>query len=269
MSAPIKIFQPNFIDMLNNNVTITVTDAVAENTGASIIDYLRNRSINNAWITTGSTDAANTQLDVDMGDEKSVDSILIINHNLKSYAISYWNGSAYVSAYTISNDAKSTSFIQLDPTVSTSKIRIVIAGTQTANEDKYISRLIISEEFGTFSGWPKIVNPTHGTNKSKTTLLSGLVNIVESTGAFKCELNLDYFDNAADLALVEAIYSARKGLNFWLCGGDELQFKTKLKGYRLSDVYLMRPDDDYQPEWNKGIYTTSIKQKMSLVEVVR
>lgn len=269
MSATIKVFDQNYVDLLNPNTTITITDTVADDNGQAIVNYMRNRSINSAWITTGSTDAANTEILIDMGDAQTVEDILLVAHNLKSYEIDYWTGVAYSNIYTITNDAETTSHISLTSSVETSKLRITIYGTQVANADKYISRLIVTREFGTFSGFPQIKSPVHSTNKSKTVLLSGVSNIVESTGSFKMNLSFDNFENVDDLQLIEQIYRARKGLNFWICGGDENQFRTKLLGYRKSDIYLMRPDDDYQPEWYKSLYRGPIKLQMSLVEVVR
>lgn len=265
----IKIFDENYIDLLNTSVTITITDSVATNTGQSVANYMRNRSINSAWITTDSTDAANTQIDIDMGDEKDVEDILIVEHNLKSYVISYWNGASYTDLFTATNDTETTSHITGFGTISTNKIRVIINGTKTTDDDKYISRLLITKEFGTFNGYPQIKDPTHTTNKTKTTLLSGVSSIVESTGSFKVKLSFDNFTNVEDLQLIEGIYRLRRGLNYWLCGGNEDQFRAALAGYRRSDIYLMRPEDDYSPEWYKSIYSGPIKLQMSLIEVVR
>jgi hypothetical protein len=138
-----------------------------------------------------------------------------------------------------------------------------------ANEDKFITRLLITSLVGSFTGFPVIKAPTHGTNKGKTQLLSGLTNIVESTGSFSVTLGCDHFTDANDLALIETIYNSRKAFNFWLCGGDDTQFTYPLKGYRKEDIYLMRPDDDYRPELYKSIYKCGVMQDIKLVEAVR
>jgi hypothetical protein len=268
-AATIKVFDSNYIDLLNPNTTITITDTVADNNGQAIVNFMRNRNSDTAWITTNSTDAANTEVLVDMGDSQTVEDILIINHNLKSYEVFYYDGAAYNSLYTTSSDIGNTTHLTNFGTIETSKIKIIIAGTQVANADKYIGRLIITKEIGTFSGYPQIKSPTHGTNKSKTVLLSGISNIVESTGSFSCTLNFENFYDPSDIALIESIYQARRGLNFWFCGGDESQFLSSIKGYRKKDVYLMRPTDDYSPELYKSLYKGPIKLDMKLTEVVR
>jgi len=91
MGNQIKLLRKSAVDRDNSNITITVTDAVATNTGQSIVDYTRNRNNNSAWVTTGSTDAANTTLEVEMGDFESIDTIILIGHNFKAFTIQYYN----------------------------------------------------------------------------------------------------------------------------------------------------------------------------------
>jgi len=264
----IKIFEANYVDLLNGNAAITITDAVATSTGSDIVDYMRNRDLNSAWITTDSTDAAGTQIDISIGDSQPVSSILLVGHNLKSFTVATFNGSTYDTKHTETaedEDVTEITFTEVDTTA----IRIVISGTQTANDDKFIKRILITKLFGQFSGFPVIKSPTNSTNKKKTKMLSGKISLTEGVGSFQCKLSIDNFNDATDLELVQNIYLNRNGVEVWLCGGDEDQFTFAAKGYRRKDIFRMRPTDEYKPEWQKGIYSLGTKQTLNLVEVVR
>ena len=95
MVQRIRCFQKNKIDLDDVNVAITVTDAVATSTGQAIVDFIRNRNNTSAWLTSGSTDAANTTLEINMVDVHSVDKLLLIGHNWKAFTVQYWNGTIY------------------------------------------------------------------------------------------------------------------------------------------------------------------------------
>jgi len=268
MSQQIKIFSANYIDLLNDNVTITITDTVATSNGQDIVSFMRNRSLNSAWVTTDSTDASLSQIDISLGDTLPVSDILMLGHNLKNFEVYTFNGSTYDLQYSTTTETEEVSYIQFTE-VDTDAIRIIIKGTQVADDDKFIKRLMITKLFGQFNGFPVIKSPTNSTNKKTTKMLSGKISVTEGVGSFQCKLSIDNFFDVADLQLVENIYLARVGVEVWLCGGDEDQFTAALKGYRLVDVFRMRPSDEYKPEWIKGIYVLGTKQTINLVETVR
>ena len=66
MSKQIKFWRKSFIDADRTNHEITITDTVAENTGQDFVRFLRNRNNNSGWNTSGSTDAAQTQILVNL-----------------------------------------------------------------------------------------------------------------------------------------------------------------------------------------------------------
>jgi len=268
MSGHITIFNENYVDLLNDDASITVTDAVASDTGSDIVDFMRNRSLNSAWVTTDSTDAANTQLDITLGDSTGVSDILVIGHNLADFKIYTYNGATYDLRSTTTGETEDTTYVSFTE-VDTTAVRIIIEATQTADEDKAIRRLIITTKVAEFTGYPTIKSPEVSTNKKKTKMLSGKVAVTEGVGSFSCTLSFDNYFIDDDLEIIEDIYAARKGLNFWFCGDDEDQFKYAFEGYRRKDVYLMRPIDDLSPEYVKGIYSAGIKTQIKLVETVR
>jgi len=270
MAEQIKFFEKNKIDLQFDGISITVTDAIATNTGSAFVDYVRNRKNSSGWITTGSTDAANTTLEVNIGDSKNLDTIAIIGHNFKAFTVKYWNVSAWSDFSTPISETTSTSvnsYFSFN-TVTTDKIQIIITGAQVADDDKYIKQLILTEEIGQFSSWPAIKAPTHNTGKRITKMLSGKKNIVEAAGAFSCKLAVKTLTDSTDLALIETLYYNRVGFLMLLSGSDEDQFLNELIGYRNEDLYLMRATDSYKPEFFKDCYQLGTVINMKLEEVV-
>lgn len=272
MSEQIRFFKKNKIDLSNSSSSIAVTDTVALNNGSDFVDFLRNRKNSSAWVTTGSTDAALTQLDVTIGGLQTIDSILLVLHNFKAFTIQYWSGIAWLDfstpiAETVNTD--DNSFFQFDA-VSTDKIRIIIQGTTVVDADKIMRQLIITEELGQLNSWPLIKNPKTSSSKVVNKMLSGKINLVESIESFSTTLDVKVLSNETDLDLIEEIHTRRQGVLLWLGGGDEAQFRAGVRiGFRNEDIYLVRAVDDYNPERYKGIYTSGIKFKMKLQESVQ
>lgn len=270
MAQQIKFFKQNKVDLVSPNIDITVTDSTALSTGDAIADRVRNRSNRSAWRTTGSTDAGTTTLTVSMGDALFIDRLVLVKHNFKSFTVKYWNGLIYQDFSTPINETTNTletNYYEFD-NVAASKIQIIINGTQTADEDKYLYQLLVTEQEGQLDAWPEIKKPTHVRNVKKTTMLSGKTNLLESVGRFSCQLSVGYWKDEDDLVLVEKLYLGRRPMLVWLCGGDEDQFGSVRAGYRLEDFYLMRPTNDYIPEWVNYVYTTGLKLDIKLDEVV-
>lgn len=272
MGAQIRFFKKNLIDLANEDASITVTDATATSTGQTFINYLRNRNNTSAWMTTGSNDAANTQLDIDLGVERDITDILLIKNNFKAYTLKYYNGATYVdfpTAIAETTNALDTKHHEFAST-SAKLLRLIITGTMVADADKRLFQLIVTEKksgSGVLEGWPIIKNPLHDSNKKTSVMLSGKTNLVEGTGAFKVDLEVGNWKIQTDIDIVESIYFGREATLVWLGGGDESQFGVLPQGYRKEDIYLMRPVNSYEPEFFKN-YTTGLKILMKLQECI-
>lgn len=273
MSGQITFFEKNVIDLDNENVTITVTDSVADENGQDFVNFVRNRNLTSAWLTTGSTDAANTQLDFEWVDQNTISEIILVRHNWKAFTIQYWNGSSFVDFSTPISEtvnADSTSIFSFTA-VQTDQIRIIITAAQVVDADKQLFQIIVTNKIltGALNGWPVIRSPRHSTNKIVTPMLSGKRNVIESLGFFSCQLSVESWRDDEDLTLIERIYFGRNPVLLWLSGGVEEQFSTNRIGYRNEDFYLVRPTDDYTPEYLKGLYKSGLKISMKLEEVIR
>lgn len=272
MASQIKFFNKNRLDLSIDTVALTVTDAVATNTGQAFVDFVRNRNNSSAWLTTGSTDAANTKIEAELNDDLTLTDIILISHNFKSYTLKYWDGFSFVDfspVISVSANAETTTNHEFTE-VNTSKLQLIITSTIIVDADKQLKQWIATTKLATgqLVGWPVIKTPRHNTNKKVNKMLSGKVNVVESVGGFSMTLTVSNWNIDADLSLIEDIYFGRRAILVWLSGGDDAQFSHKRIGYRKEDIFFMRAINDYSPEWRNGIYVNGIKMNLKMSEAI-
>ena len=264
MGQQIRFFEKNKADFSSDTVVATASQ------GDTYADRVLDRSNNTAWVTTGSVDADNTTFELDFGDTKRIDSILLLKHNFKSYEIQYWDGDSWENFGTDIDEtvyAAESSFHQF-AALETTKVKLTIRGTQTANDEKKLYQFICTEEIGQLNSWPVIKKAQTSRNRVRTKMLSGKENIREQVGAFSTSLSVSILSDSDDLDVIEALHDANEGFLVWLCGGSESQFSSVRKGYRLEDVFLMKCVGELVNEFYKGIYPNGLVVKFDLVEVV-
>ena len=263
MSQQIIFFEKSKCDYSDSNVTATADQ------GNATADKVLNRSNNSAWLTSGSVDSDDPYLEIDMVNERDMTDILLIGHNFKEYTLQRWNGSSYVDFSTPINETsntKETTHHTFDQ-VSSSKIKLIVGATMTADDDKILRQLIITEQIGQLAGWPTI-DPTLSRNKKASKALSGKYSIKENIGARKEKLKVKVLNSDADLTIIENLYYANVGFLYWPCGGDEDQFDSARIGYRLEDIYLMKTSDEWKPKYFRGMYNRGMVIDIDLQECV-
>ncbi len=263
----IKVFKKNIFDITNPVPITTITDSIATSTGLEFVPLMRNRSNDSGWSTTDSTDSGNTTIEIDFVDVREFDRILVVGHNLKTFTIKYWDGASWVNfSNTISEttNTSTTNFYQFTKVFS-SGVQIIITGTQTANEDKFIKQLIITEAVGEFISQPYI-KPIIDRDRKTTKFLSGKSFVSKSKGGVSFSLSIDSVSNENDLSLAETIFNSYDGNLIWLSGGDISQYETQRTTYKLEDIYLMLCANEYQPEWVGGFYKNGMDIDLKLVE---
>lgn len=264
MANQILFLKKNKLDISDTTVTLTASQ------GDDYTDFARNRLNTSAWVTSGSVDADNTNIVVDFVNSVDLDIIILAKQNFKNYTVQYWNGSAYTdfsTAINVTNSTADTKYHEFT-LVTTTKIKLIVTGTQTANADKYLYQFIASEKIGRLEGWPVIKKPTLSRDRIKNKMISGKLAVKEQIGNFSTDLEVKILSDDTDLTVVEDLYDSNDGFLLWLCGGSETQFSSVRKGYRLEDIYLMKCVDEWQPEFYKGFYKSGIVTKISMSEVV-
>lgn len=267
MAGPL-ILEKNKIDLDQPNVTLTVTDGVADDAGDQFLDMLRNRKNTSGWGTGGSSDAGLTTIEIDTGDVIDVTDVFFIKHNMKSYTFKYWNGSAwtaFASAIAPTTNTEDTTHHNFTE-VSASRFQLVINGTMTADQDKLLAQIVLTKRMGQFSKQPKITKPRHERGRKVRKMLSGRANITRTTGAFSCQMQFPANKSVADHALIERMFDSFNGFLVWLNAGDDSQFFTEVQGFRKEDLYLMACTNDLEPEWVDGHFGHGQAIEISLVE---
>lgn len=268
MSQQIRFFQLPFSDITNENCTVTIVDTVAEDSGQLIADFMRNRNLTSAWLTTGSNDSANTEIIFDFSDSHRVDSVFLVDHNLKDFGVYWFDGFVWILVDDVIGNTSATTEHRIGFD-GVKKVKVIAYKTMVANDDKRITRFLAMEQIGQLNGWPEISGAQHDLGQKLNKMLSGKYSVSESVGSFSFDLSLDLENDQADIDIYEQIlFLYRRGVIVYLCGGDEDQFAVKALGYRASDFYYMRPERDYKPDFYKSLYSTGIKLKISFVEVV-
>jgi hypothetical protein len=264
MAGQILFFEKNKADFSYGSVTASASE------GNEFAPNVLNRNNTTAWLTTGSLDANETTLTINLGDPKSISDIILIKHNFKAFTIRWWDGDQFQDFNTPINETENvleSNYFEVSA-VETTQIQVTIFGTQIPDSDKHLFQLILTEKIGRLEGWPAISKPVLSKNRKQTEMLSGKTNIFENVGNFSCILQFKRFSSDADLSLIEELHSRIEGFLFWPCGGNENQFRTVRQGYRMQDIFLMRPSDEYSPEYDSGFYKGTISQDLKLEEVI-
>ena len=273
MGAKPKLFIKNYLDLDNPNVTITPSDDEATSNGLSSVSLLRNRNNISGWGTTGSSDTATTELDVNWIDLREVESIILVGHNFKSYTIQKWNGSSFVDFATPINVTNSTDFVT-EHQISNqniSRIKITITSTQVVDSDKFMRQLIVTRKLGAgqFLGWPNIRKFQNNQNRKAQNTLSGKAHVRSGLGGFVYELDFKVWPYDSDFNMIEELFFRNySGALFWPSGGDETQFRYSRVGYRNEDIVLVKPIGEFDPVWEKGIYSNGLNFTLKLTEVI-
>jgi hypothetical protein len=264
-------YEKNKIDIdLGSAVSITITDAVATDNGSSAVDYMRNRDNTSGWSTTDSTDAANTQIDVDMGAEYDITDIFLLQHNLKAYTLTYYNGSSYVAfSPAISETANSSADTHHNFTqVSARYLRLIITGAFTTDDDKFLSQFVVTKRIGQFKTGFNITSVVRSQSRKKQEMLSGKIWVSRTISHFECGFEKNNVTNQADINLIERLYDYYNGFLMWLCGDETGEYPVTAIGWRKRDLYLMQITTEYTPEWDGGFYRRGLNLKINMVEAI-
>lgn len=268
MGHGISVFEKNKLDIDNEDVTITVTDAVATDNGQDSVNQIRNRDNSSGFATTGSTDAAGTKIEIDLVDEAVIDSIFLLQHNFKAYTIKYWNGASFVdfpTAINISGNTDADTFHSVTST-STSRLELTITETFVADDDKFLAQFVATEKIGQFKEKPRI-EPVISKNRKRLKFLSGKERIVRTVGAFECRLRKEQIYTESDLILIERMFDSVQGVLIWLVSGDQAQLRSIRTGYRDQDLFLVTCRNDWEPAFVDGHFDRGITLDMRLIEV--
>lgn len=274
ITGGVKFFDKNY-SLLKNGATIVASsnDAAANR----VLDISRYTQ----WESIGSNDITTETLTITLGQSRTIDSILLADINFKSFEVKYFNGSTYSSFTNVvginnvskagileTSNAYSSAFYQFD-SVTTNQIQITISTTQIADQDKYMTNLFVTNEIGTFEGFPR-VKPTADRNETKATTLSrrSLIQKTYETNEIGITFKTHPYQN--DVDIVENIFNREEPFLVYPCGGrtGTTYFKIEQKSWKLEDIFNMQMTGKLRNEFEKGVYLLGVNKTIKLEEHV-
>ncbi len=258
ISGGVKFFDKSLC-LLKDGAAVAASsaDAAADNV-LSMNRYLR-------WDSVGSDDTTTETLTITFP-TATIDRLFIVGHNLKEYTITHGAiPTAFLSVVGV-DGAKSgivetavtenTSYYEFTP-ISTNQINISAVKTQVADEEKYITIFAVTEELGTFVGFPSI-QPAIDSNEKRAQVQSGKFITQKGFEVFSAKIALEHTDQD-DIDLVNEIYERQEPFLIWLCGGryGESYFSVDFKAWRLEDLYQVQTFGGIQNRFRSDIYTSS------------
>jgi hypothetical protein len=139
VSSEPLLFTKNYVD---DEALVTVSH------GDGSKGYLFDRDQDSKWTTSGAnSDATEVSVAVEFYESgvavsRTIDRILLINHNLKDWHLDYWDGSAWVLLLTVTADALGNTLKTLSSTATT-KVRLRATATQIADAEKFVGEMVV------------------------------------------------------------------------------------------------------------------------------
>jgi len=254
MGTNVKFFDVNRID---DNSTFTFT-SMNEN----LASYLYDNDDKTRLLSSGSDDLTDEVLEIEFSSSYDIDRLFIGNSNIKSGKVEYWNGSSWVSVWTITNNASSSLYKEIT-SVSTTKVKLTMSTTQTANDEKYLYQFRAMEEIGEVETNPSKILPMFKDKASNhTTSSGGNVNVlfgVKYRGIY------DFTDAGVnDMTLFKLLKDRATAFYVYNSGGST---SYNQYGFRVDDMYLVNYVNDFYPKLKADLLGIGTTIQIQLYEV--
>lgn len=276
ITGGIKFFEKSKCLLINEASCVASTGDVVE-------DFILDNNRISYWNSVGSDDATVETLTITFN-EASISRLFLVDHNFKQYTAQYWNGSSYadfgnvtgiggalVGGISETTFSQNTSYYEFDA-VTTTRIQITITSTQTANQDKVLNQVIVTNELGTFDGYPDVDKLKLDRNLSKTKMLSGKSRIIYGYESVSFSLKFSKYPSSLsdDLDLVFTLWDEKEPILVWLCGGryGSTYFRYQVRGFRLQDVYQVKISNSMPVGYYKNIYNSQLEMGVQFEEHV-
>ena len=133
----------------------------------------------------------------------------------------------------------------------------------------YLRQLILTNEIGTFVGFPNISAYSENQNEIVNQTSTGLKHITkqhETIDTFKILFHSHPIEN--DISIGDKLFASRKSFTLWPCGGGygSNHFLFEKEGWRLGDIYNVQTTGMKSNRWYKNFYKGGISSRINLVE---
>ena len=237
--------------------------------GQGLIDLLRDRRKSTRWSSESSNDTITETIDIDFGALKDVDYIQLVNHNLKQFTIKYDVAGTPTDFSVPINETTNTSTNNIYNNftkINTQKIYVTAIKTITANEEKKIAELIVTELLGTFSGFP-IIKAALSRNKIVKKLVRGKKKIANQDQTMVIDMEFKRYPIETDMALIETLDARTNPFYILLSGNQENLFTNLRDGWKNEDIRLYGITSKYEPNYTDNIISLRPNFKIKFEEV--
>lgn len=137
MAEP-RIYSRNWVD----------ANDVFTSTHGGVTSSVYDRSSVTQFVTSGAnSDATTFEITIEfyeggVSQSRTIDTLFLLNHNLKTWTLYYWNGSAWTSATSQAADATTSRYVSFG-SVSCTKVKLSATATMTPNQEKSIGEIVL------------------------------------------------------------------------------------------------------------------------------
>ena len=207
---------------------------------------------------------------------KTVDRIIIRNHNLLNFEIS---SAPFKNITNIRNERietiaeqnlrDKTSYYAFDPIDIDSLIIKNTGGAQGNALRTFIQQIIVTQELGTLSGYPELGAFAFSSNEVKYKVKGGSSHITKQRRTLdRWSVSFKNYINSDDIALARTIHERDFPTLVWACGGNEDQFRYPYEGVRLEDFYALQTTGNFGVKQDKGSYQGVMRATLNFTESV-
>lgn len=256
MAEP-KIYTRNYITADN-----VYTISHGSSTKANLYDYDKDTK----FLTTGAnSDATTVSLQVDFYEgsvaiSRTIDTLMLLNHNLKTWTAYYWDGSAWQSWATESADAAANT-IKSNTSRTTLKIKIEVTATQTVDAEKYLGELVVCALLLNIGTELESYEPNWREKAKELVMGDGSIHTV--TTRFTSNRTQKYGAKVSfrflALATVNSLLSIKQANQPFLWYPESTQ--------RVDDIYLVRWAGPFKQKYATKYKTAGYVLEMDLREV--
>ena len=220
ITGGIKFFTQSLCSTINGGASVA-------STGNNSAPYSIDRNPFTVWRSVASNDTISETLTITFP-STTFNRLFLVGHNLKDFNVKYGPpGYATDFASVVGLDgalasvietvfADNTSYYEFTP-VTTTGIRLTALKTQVANQEKYVSQVVIANELGTILGFPVVQPVSVNRNLRVNDMLSGRKSIVKAieTFGFKLQLNPYPSSYGADMDLLLSLSDKESPFQSW------------------------------------------------------
>ena len=270
------------IKFFNKN-KININSAMVASSGDSSTLYIGDENYHTNWRSSGSSDLSTETITITFSSATTIDRLHLIGHNWKSYTIKYNSTSDFsnvnsldasgLSLISENSYVREESYYEFD-SVNVTTIDITATLTQAVDQEKYLRKLKLTTELGTFQGYPKVDSLKVNKGLIVDDMLSRRAIVEKQFDVFAMGLNFENYPVSAtyrvDLELVMTLFDLDSPFYIWLCGGrvGTDYFRHALRGFRLQDLILVDFVSNVSQAYKSNIYINPVNLSFELKETV-